>query len=152
MVRCDSCLVAEFPHGHVGLCLENPGECCGGKITAKGGDGGNFTRTVGEKPDVASITQRRGERLKAWLKARAIYPEGATTQLSDLVPQAFDDFAHVVRLIEYTRLGRGEKGRRYLDVTARELAEAATLGGVGCTLTCNDLALTKAQGESEHED
>ena len=109
-------------------------------------------RTVGEKPDVASIAQRRGERLKAWLKARAIYPEGATTHLSDLVPQAFDDFAHVVRLIEYTRLGRGEKGRRYLDVTARELAEAATLGGVGCTLTCNDLALTKAQGESEHED
>ena len=38
LVLCSSCLNAEFPHGHIGLCLENSGECCGGEITAKGGD------------------------------------------------------------------------------------------------------------------
>lgn len=109
-------------------------------------------RTVGEKADIASISQVRGARLKDWLKTRALYPEESTTRLSSLVPQTFDDFPNVVQLIEYTRLGRGEKGRRYLDVTARELSEATTLDGVGCTLTCNDLILAKAQKESEHED
>lgn len=109
-------------------------------------------RTVGEKADVASISQVRGARLKDWLKTRALYPEESTTRLSSLVPQTFDDFPNVVQLIEYTCLGRGEKGRRYLDVTARELSEAATLTGVGCMLTCNDLVLAKAQKESEHED
>ncbi len=109
-------------------------------------------RTVGEKADIASIAQVRGARLKDWLKTHALYPEVASTRLSALVPQAFDDFSNVVQLIEYTRLGRGEKGRRYLDLVAQELSELATLAGVGCTLTCNDLAFVKAQKESEHED
>ena len=109
-------------------------------------------RTVGEKVDVATIAQVRGARLKDWLKTRTLYPEVASTRLSALVPQAFDDFSNVVQLIEYTRLGRGEKGRRYLDLVAQELSELATLAGVGCTLTCNDLTFAKAQKESEHED
>ncbi len=109
-------------------------------------------RTVGEKADVASIAQVRGARLKDWLKTRTLYPEEASTRLSALVPQAFDDFPNVVQLIEYTRLGRGEKGRRYLDVAARELSEPAMLERAGCTLLCNDLVLMMAQKESEHED
>ena len=109
-------------------------------------------RTVGEKANVASIAQVRGARLKDWLKTRALYPEGASMRLSSLVPQTFDDFPNVVQLVEYTRLGRGEKGRRYLGVAARELSEAATLAGADCTLVCNDLVLTVAQKESEHED
>lgn len=109
-------------------------------------------RTVGEKPDVASIAQVRGARLKAWLKARAIYPEGVTTHLSDLVPQTFDDFENVVQLIEYTRLGCGEKGRRHLEVVAHERPEPAVLADAACTLVCNDLVLTKARRECEHED
>lgn len=109
-------------------------------------------RTVGEKANVASIAQVRGARLKDWLKTRALYPEEASTRLSALVPQAFDDFPNVVQLIEYTRLGRGVKGRRYLDLTARELSESTTLTGVGCALICNDLTFAKAQKESEHED
>ena len=109
-------------------------------------------RTVGEKADVASISQVRGARLKGWLKTRTLYPEESSTRLSSLVPQTFDDFPNVVQLIEYTRLGRGEKGLRYLDVTARELFEVATLTGGGCMLTCNDLVLAKTKKESEHED
>lgn len=109
-------------------------------------------RTVGEKADVASIAQVRGARLKDWLKTRTLYPEGAATRLSDLVPQTFEDFPNVVQLVEYMRLGRGEKGRRYLDVTAQELPESTMLVRAGCTLVCNDLVLTTAQKESEHED
>lgn len=109
-------------------------------------------RTVGEKANVASIAQVRGARLKDWLKARELYPEGASTKLSSLVPQAFDDFPNVVRLIEYVRLGHGEKGRRHLGVVARELSEPTTLAAAGRSLTCNDLALVATQEESEHED
>lgn len=109
-------------------------------------------RTVGEKADVASIAQVRGARLKDWLKVRALYPEDAAIRLSALVPQTFADFQNVVQLVEYTRLGRGEKGRRYLDVTAQELPESTMLVRAGCTLVCNDLVLTTAQKESEHED
>ena len=109
-------------------------------------------RTVGEKANVASIAQVRGARLKDWLQSRALYPDAAPTRLSSLVPQTFDDFPNVVQLIEDTRLGRGEKGRRHLGVSAQELDATATLGGGEQALTCRDLLLSAAQKESGHED
>lgn len=102
-------------------------------------------RRVGEKANVASIAQIRGERLKEWLSARGLAPQEGATHLSALRPQTFEDFPKVVQLIEYTRLGRGEKGRRYLGVEATEAPETATLSAEGCTLICADLTLSEVE-------
>jgi len=106
-------------------------------------------RTVGEKANVASIAQVRGERLKAWLEARGIYPGEGETRLSGLRPQTFEDFPNVVQLVEYLRLGCGEKGRRYLGVAGQAQAETGTAAANGCTLTFDDIKMTKAQGPAE---
>ena len=126
------------------------------KATAKIKTGKTITwitpRRVGEKADIASIAQVRGERLKKWLETRALYPAESPTRLSSLVPQTFDDFPNVVQLIEDTRLGCGEKGRRHLGVSAQELDASATLTDGERTLTCRDLAFSATKKETEHED
>jgi len=102
-------------------------------------------RTVGEKANVASIAQVRGERLKAWLTARGLYPDAGTTRLSALQPAGFEDFPQVVQLIEYLRLGAGEKGRRHLGLAGQGLAESATASTEDYALTFDDLEMRKSQ-------
>lgn len=110
-------------------------------------------REVGRDANVASIAQRRGERLKDWMRERGILPAcGAETRISALHPQSFDDFPNVVRLIEHLRLGGGEKGRRYLGVVGTDAAAAATVAADGFALTFDDLALSEARGGDGHED
>lgn len=110
-------------------------------------------REVGANANVASIAQRRGERLKEWMRERGIFPEGGTaTRISALRPQSFDDFPNVVQLIGHLRLGGGERGRRYLGVVGADSAAAATVEADGFSLTFDDLALAEAREGDGHED
>lgn len=101
-------------------------------------------RKVGDKANVASIAQVRAERLKEWMVARGIYPDGAVTRLSDLDVKTFGDFPNVVQLIEQLRLGGGEKARRYLGIVHRPLATRVSLGSPEVQLVCDDLVMHSA--------
>lgn len=107
-------------------------------------------RKVGEKADVASIAQVRGRNLKEWLKSRGIYPgaEGAA-QLAELRPSEFADFPNVVQLASYTRLGGGEKGRRFLNVSATPADGKVELAAGDYKMTCDNLVLERVEKDED---
>lgn len=99
-------------------------------------------RTVGAKPDVQSIAQRRAEQLKEWMQTRGIYPAAnAATKISALRPQEFADFSRVMTLLQFVRLGEGEKARRHLGVAGEPNGDIAHVASPGLDLQFEDLRL-----------
>ena len=105
-------------------------------------------RRVGDRPDVASITQVRFQRLREWMEQSGVYPQSAIprTRLSAGGYAGFEDFPKIVSLIESLRLGKGEKARRYLDgLEGRPLAQMATVSIAASTLQFEDLELKRGE-------
>ena len=101
-------------------------------------------RKVGERPDVASITQERARRLRSWMETRGLYPAGTEeTALSAGSYREFDDFPHLMQVIEYARLGGGEKAEKLLGVSGRPMGEAAKVAIGDTSLTFEDIGLRK---------
>ena len=99
-------------------------------------------RTVGEKANIASITEVRAQRLRDWMEKRGLIPsDGQTVRLSAGTFSEFDDFPKIVRVIEALRLGGGEKGRRHLQVIGRDCAVPVSVQVDSSTLSFDDLAL-----------
>ena len=99
-------------------------------------------RRVGERPDVASITQERARRLRAWMESRRVYPlTSSPTLLSAGDYSEFDDFANVMQVIESVWLGGGEKAEKLLHVRGETTGSTADVGIDGAHLFFEDLAL-----------
>lgn len=98
-------------------------------------------RKVGEKADVASIAQKRGERLREWLMAKEAYPSNMSARLSSGSFSDYFDAANIMQVIVYTRLGEGERGRRFLNVEATDLKSQAIVTVDRGELTFDDLEL-----------
>lgn len=99
-------------------------------------------RKVGEKADVLSIDQARGDRLKEWMKARGISPSAnESVRLSAGQYASFDDCRGLVQLIESVRLGNGAKARRYLGVEGRPESAPVEVATPEGALAFEDLIL-----------
>ena len=100
-------------------------------------------RKVGERPDVASITQEKANRMRAWMESRGIYPSGdAETALSTGAYQEFDDFPHLMQLIESARLGDGERAKKLLGVHPVPVGTMAEVSMDGAALSFEDICFT----------
>ena len=88
-------------------------------------------RKVGERPDVASITQEKARRMREWMLSRRIYPaKGEQLVLSLGRYSEFGDFANIMQVLEYVWLGNGERAKKLLEVRG-EPAEKVTDVSVG---------------------
>jgi len=102
-------------------------------------------RKVGERPDVASITQEKARRMRAWMEARGLYPAAATeTALSGGAFKEFDDFPALMQVIEYARLGDGEKAEKLLGVSGRPAGQIALVAIGDSSMAFEDIALRKS--------
>lgn len=100
-------------------------------------------RKVGEKADVLSIDQARGDRLKEWMKAHGIYPSAqGAVRLSDGRFETFEDCRGIVQLIESVRLGGGAKAHRYLGVKGRPETEPVKVSTSEGALAFENLTLS----------
>lgn len=99
-------------------------------------------RKVGERPDVASITQVKAERLKQWMQGAGVYPEGQEgIALSAGRYAQFADCANVMQVIRATRLSGGEKAKQYLSVMGVPTGTQARLAVEGSEMTFEDLLM-----------
>ena len=98
-------------------------------------------RRVGERPDVASISQERAKRLKDWMAARGIYPSNAAVPLSSGAYCEFGDFANLMKIIEHVWLGGGEKARKLLGVHGEPSGGDALVEIDGAELSFADIKL-----------
>ena len=102
-------------------------------------------RRVGERPDVASISQERAKRLKDWMAARGIYPSNAAVPLSSGAYCEFGDFANLMKVIEHVWLGGGEKARKLLGVSGAPTGGDALVEIDGAALSFADLKLENCE-------
>lgn len=103
-------------------------------------------RKVGEKADVLSIDQARGDRLKDWMKAHGVYPSAnKAVSLSAGRYETFEDCRGIVQLIESVRLGNGAKARRYLGVEGTPEPASVEVATPEGTLAFEDLTLRVCQ-------
>lgn len=99
-------------------------------------------RKVGERPDVASITQEKARRLRAWMEARGLYPAGTEeTALSAGSYREFDDFPHLMQVIEYALLGGGMKAEKLLGVSGRSTGQGACVAIDDSSMSFEDIRL-----------
>ena len=102
-------------------------------------------RKVGERPDVASIAKVNAERLKEWMVARGVYPEGdSAALLSAGAYGEFNDFRNVVSVIEHVCLGSGEKGRTMLGIRGGWTRDVARVEIDGAEMAFDDLMLSRS--------
>ena len=88
-------------------------------------------RKVGERPDVASITQEKARRMREWMQSRRIYPaEGERLALSEGGYSEFGDFVNLMQVLEYVWLGNGERAKKLLFL-GREPAEKVKSVSIG---------------------
>ena len=104
-------------------------------------------RKVGERPDVASITQERARRMREWMAARGVYPsEGESIALSAGGYSDFDDFANIMQVLEHVWLGNGERAKKLLEVHGEPLGGTAKVRIGTASMAFEDVRL-----EREHE-
>lgn len=102
-------------------------------------------RTVGEKADVTSIEQARGERLKDWMRRIGVFPEpGNAVRLGAGRYTTFADCRSIMDVIRTTRLGSGQKAQRHLGIVGTPCAETSRVSVAEGDLTFQDLALSQA--------
>ena len=103
-------------------------------------------RKVGERPDVGSITQENARRMRAWMESRGIYPSSdAETALSTGAYQEFDDFPHLMQLIESARLGNGERAEKLLGVHPVPVGTTAEVAMEGAALSFENICLRQTR-------
>ena len=74
-------------------------------------------RKVGERPNVASITQEKARRMREWMQSRRIYPEkDERLELSSGGYSEFGDFVIIMQGLEYVWLGNGERAKKLIEV------------------------------------
>jgi len=101
-------------------------------------------RKVGEKPNVASITQERARRLCAWMVARGVYPsDGEAVKLSAGGYSDFGDFANIMQILEHVWLGNGERARNLLEVRGEPLGKSADVNIGTASMEFEDVKLEK---------
>ena len=104
-------------------------------------------RKVGERPDVASITQEKARRMRAWMESCGLYPSGdAETALSSGAYREFDDFPHLMQLIESARLGDGARAEKLLGVHPVPVGTMAEVEMEGAALAFEDICFTALSG------
>ena len=104
-------------------------------------------RTVGEKADVTSIEQARGERLKNWMQRVGVFPEpGNAVRLGSGRYQAFADCRGIMDVIRMTRLGGGQQAQRHLGVIGSPCAAERLVSVTDGELSFQDLELTRKTG------
>ena len=103
-------------------------------------------RSVGSRPNAASITQVKADRLKAWMEQKGIIP-GASEEISLSSGDygVYEDCANLLQLICATRLGGGEKARRYLSVAGTPAGQTVTVAAEGAEMSFEDLRLRPAK-------
>lgn len=107
-------------------------------------------RKVGERPDVASITQEKARRMRAWMDARGIYPADAEgTALSGGAYEEFADFPALMQLIEHVRLGDGDKAEKLLGITGQATGQDACVRIGDSSMTFEDIALHLQQHKEQ---
>lgn len=105
-------------------------------------------RKVGERPDVASITQERARRMREWMVARGVYPsEGESVELSAGGYSDFGDFTNIMQVLEHVWLGNGERAKKLLEVHGEPLGKPADVKIDTASLTFEDVRLAR-----EHEE
>ena len=88
-------------------------------------------------------TQEKANRMRAWMESRGIYPSGdAETALSTGAYQEFDDFPHLMQLIESARLGDGERAKKLLGVHPVPVGTMAEVSMEGAALSFEDICFT----------
>ena len=101
-------------------------------------------RKVGERPDVASITQERARRMREWMAARGVYPsEGESIVLSAGGYSDFGDFTNIVQVLEHVWLGNGERAKKLLEVHGEPLGKTADVKIDTASLTFEDVRLAR---------
>ena len=101
-------------------------------------------RKVGERPDVASITQERARRMRAWMLARGVYPsDGEAVALSAGEYADFGDFANIMQILEHVWLGNGERAKKFLEVRGEPLGKAADVEIGTASIEFEDVKLEK---------
>lgn len=102
-------------------------------------------RKVGERPDVASITQVKAERLRAWMEGVGVYPRGTDgIALSSGRYGSFEDCANLMQVIRATRLSSGEKARQYLSVTGTPSGRTSTVAVDHFTMDFEDVSIRRS--------
>ena len=103
-------------------------------------------RSVGEKADVTSIEQARGERLKDWMRRVGVFPEpGNAVRLGSGNYVTFADCRGVMDVITAIRLGGGQMARRHLGVVGMPCAETSRISVSEGHVTFQDLELVAGQ-------
>ena len=101
-------------------------------------------RKVGERPDVASITQERARRIREWMAARGVYPsEGESIALSAGGYSDFDDFANIMQVLEHVWLGNGERAKKLLEVHGEPLGGTAKVRIGTASMAFEDVRLER---------
>ena len=101
-------------------------------------------RKVGERPDVASITQERARRMRAWMATRGVYPsDGETVALSVGRYSDFGDFANIMQVLEHVWLGNGERARKFLEVRGEPLGKSVDVRIGTASIEFEDVSLEK---------
>lgn len=101
-------------------------------------------RKVGERPDVASITQERARRMRAWMSARGVYPsDGKAVALSAGKYSDFGDFANIMQVLEHVWLGNGERAKKLLEVRGEPLGKSADVKIGTASMEFEDMRLEK---------
>ena len=107
-------------------------------------------RTVGEKADVASIEQARGERLREWMRQAGVLPErGKPVRLGTGRYTSFADCRGIMDVITATRLGGGRKARRHLGVVGTPCAETGKVSVADGDLSFQDVEIRLAEEGGE---
>ena len=101
-------------------------------------------RKVGERPDVASITQERARRMRAWMATRGVYPsDGEAVALSAGGYSDFGDFANIMQVLEQVWLGNGERAKKLLEVQGEPLDKTACVEIGTASMEFEDVSLEK---------
>lgn len=80
--------------------------------------------------------------MRAWMEARGLYPSGmAETALSGGAYKEFDDFPALMQVIEYARLGEGEKAEKLLGVSGRPAGQGTCVEIGDASMAFEDILL-----------
>ena len=106
-------------------------------------------RKVGERPDVASITQEKARWMREWMKSRRIYPaKDERTALSAGRYSEFSDFANIMQVLEYVWLGNGDRANKLLSVRGEPAEEVVDVSVGDCSLVFQDMWLAAASKDA----
>ena len=103
-------------------------------------------RKVGERPDVASIAEEKARRMREWMELRRIYPsKSVAVRLGAGEYSEFGDFSNIMQILEYVRLGNGERAKKLLHVEGCVTKVSAEVKIEESSLSFEDVELLEVQ-------